>query len=65
MVIACDIDVKHMKAVSFAEIVRQVHEAGRSCFWYTIIDHDEILVKVESVFRRLCVEQRQKVVWKR
>jgi hypothetical protein len=64
MVVARDIDVKHVEVIRLAQIICQVHEAGRGRLGHSIVYHDDVLIEIVFIFSCSCVEQRQKVVCK-
>lgn len=64
VIVTGHVNVKHMKAILFAQIISEIDEARGCCLGHTIVYHNDVLVEV--VFLGCSgIKQRQKVVWKR
>jgi hypothetical protein len=56
MIVARHIDVEYMEVIRLAQIVCEVHEAGRGRLGYSIVYHDDVLIEIVFAFGCSSVE---------
>lgn len=56
MIVTRDVDVEDMEVIRLTQVVGEIDEAGRGSFRDSVIDHDDVLVEIISIFGSSCIE---------